>query len=267
MKQSNIDDPSDGRVILNTIFLKRLRQKRGLSQDALAQLCRERHLCLSVASIKRAEAGKSVSYRTARHLARIYQTELDLLMAAKASGNASMYAPPAVDRHENAHRVRAQILDRRRILPAQGVIFFVLKCDAFDVAAQKCILESGAHMIANPSGMELAVIFGAPAHRSSDALAALRCAIKLNSLVATRAFLVLRRRAAGDVFTDAASVDPNVITDTPDNSIYLESDLATQLSTLAQFDACDLRVPGCKRFLSLNMLAKTAANLIECNPV
>jgi hypothetical protein len=59
----------DGRTILDPAVLKRLRQVLALSQEALANLCVDRHLRVSLASIKRAEAGKPVIYRTARQLA------------------------------------------------------------------------------------------------------------------------------------------------------------------------------------------------------
>ncbi|MBH1986398.1 MAG: helix-turn-helix transcriptional regulator [Burkholderiales bacterium] len=59
----------EGRLLLDARRLKHGRQCLGLSQEALAELCQGRHLCASIASIKRAEAGKPVLYRTARHLA------------------------------------------------------------------------------------------------------------------------------------------------------------------------------------------------------
>lgn len=255
MQQIHIEATRDGRVVLNTAFLKRLRQKRGLSQDALALLCLERHLCLSLASIKRAEAGKSVSYRTARHLAGIFQTELDLLIAPSIAANANLEASPVLSRYENTHTVCAPTLDRRRVLPAVSVIYFALNRDDFDASAQQQVLESGARTIANSDGTELAIVFGAPAHRFSDALAALRCAIHLRSCAATRASLILRRRAIADVFShtaiNTASVTVNANNARLDRCIYLETDLAKQLSTLAQFEARDIPLPGCKRFLRL----------------
>ena len=70
----------DGKIGLNPSLLKTLRKKHGYSQESLAQLCLSKRLCVSVASIKRAEAGKSVLYRTARHLAEIYRVELTTLI-------------------------------------------------------------------------------------------------------------------------------------------------------------------------------------------
>ncbi len=84
--------PQDGRVLLDATLLKRLRKARGLSQEALADLCFQRQLCVSIASIKRAETGKIVLYRTARHLAQVFEVELDQLMAPPPAG---MDAGPA----------------------------------------------------------------------------------------------------------------------------------------------------------------------------
>ena len=66
--------------MLDPRSLKSLRQMRGLSQDAVAELCVDTRLCLSIASIKRAEAGKAVLYRTARHFAIFYCTDLGSLI-------------------------------------------------------------------------------------------------------------------------------------------------------------------------------------------
>jgi transcriptional regulator with XRE-family HTH domain len=77
--------PLDGRVVLNGPALKKLRQQQGLSQEALAELCQQQHLCVSIASIKRAEAGRCVLYRTARHLAAVHQVPLDGLADVQAT--------------------------------------------------------------------------------------------------------------------------------------------------------------------------------------
>ena len=252
MQQIHFDDVSDGRVVLNTIFLKRLRQKLGLSQEVLARLCLESHLALSLASIKRAEAGKSVSYRTARHLAGIYHTDLELLMAPSAGADAGLETWAAASNCESLPVARAPSLDRRRVVAAVSVIFFILKADELNASAQKHVLDAGARTIADPNGTELAVVFGAPAHRCTDAFAALRCAINLKSCAAQSASLVLRRRAVAEVFAHTASVNANLNLAASDSSIYLETDLATQLSAHAQFEARNIPIPGCRRFLRLN---------------
>lgn len=255
MLHNHFDGASDGRVVLNPFFLKRLRQKRGLSQDALAQLCLDSHLALSLASIKRAEAGKSVSYRTARHLAGIYHTEVDSLMVSQANRGAFQESS-SNHANDKSAKVRSQILDRRRALPAFSVIFFSVESNDFNASAHKHVLDSGARTITNPEGTQLAVVFGAPAHRCADAFAALRCAISLKSCAATPARLILRRRAVAEVFTYAANDEANLEKAAVDPSIYLETDLAIQLSVHAQFEARDIPIPGCRRFLRLNNVSQ-----------
>ncbi len=73
--------PQDGRLRLDRERLKQHRKRLGLSQEALAEYCFDRRLCVSIASIKRAESGKAVLYRTARHLAEIYEVEVEELSA------------------------------------------------------------------------------------------------------------------------------------------------------------------------------------------
>lgn len=77
--------PQDGRVLLDATLLKRLRKTRGLSQEALADLCFQQQLCVSIASIKRAETGKIVLYRTARHLAQVFGVALEDLTIEQAA--------------------------------------------------------------------------------------------------------------------------------------------------------------------------------------
>lgn len=67
---------NNGRILLNVTFLKNLRTKRGLTQDTLANDCRINRLAVSISSIKRAESGKKVLYRTALSLARYYEVDI-----------------------------------------------------------------------------------------------------------------------------------------------------------------------------------------------
>jgi transcriptional regulator with XRE-family HTH domain len=69
--------PQDGRLRLDRERLKQHRKRLGLSQE----YCFDRRLCVSIASIKRAESGKAVLYRIARHLAEIYEVEVEELSA------------------------------------------------------------------------------------------------------------------------------------------------------------------------------------------
>ncbi|WP_341501438.1 helix-turn-helix transcriptional regulator [Gallaecimonas sp. GXIMD4217] len=65
---------------VNVGLLKSLRRQNCLSQEDLYHACRKRSLRLSLATIKRAEAGRNVSYRTIRELAAFYAVPLQLLV-------------------------------------------------------------------------------------------------------------------------------------------------------------------------------------------
>lgn len=69
-----------GRVRLDAEVLKARRHQLGLSQEAFALACFERQLCVSIASVKRAETGKSLLLRTARHLAEFHGLTLQALL-------------------------------------------------------------------------------------------------------------------------------------------------------------------------------------------
>ncbi len=79
---------ADGRIALNATLLKEQRKKFGLSQEKLAEACLKQGLSVSVSSIKRAELGMNVLYRTATQLAAFYSISLDKLLANTAPINA-----------------------------------------------------------------------------------------------------------------------------------------------------------------------------------
>lgn len=72
----------DGRIVLNTTYLKKLRRINGLSQEKLANACCDKLIHVSISTIKRAEIGKPVLYRTAAELAKFYQVSLEALAQA-----------------------------------------------------------------------------------------------------------------------------------------------------------------------------------------
>jgi transcriptional regulator with XRE-family HTH domain len=88
----------DGRILLDSSLLKTFRRMHGLSQEALAQLCFDRRLCVSIASIKRAEAGKALLYRTARNLALVYEVPLQQLAIVPA-GSPTVLDTVVLDAH------------------------------------------------------------------------------------------------------------------------------------------------------------------------
>ncbi len=100
MESGTASPAHDGKLTLSPARLKSLRRAWGMSQEALAQLCVDRHLSVSIASVKRAEAGKPVLYRTARHLAQLYQVELASLLPA--APEAALALPVAERRRTGA---------------------------------------------------------------------------------------------------------------------------------------------------------------------
>lgn len=78
-----------GYVELNRTVLKQLRKLNGLSQEQLAFSCSEQMIFLSLSTIKRAETGKSVLYRSASQFARFYKVPMQQLLVGQASANAA----------------------------------------------------------------------------------------------------------------------------------------------------------------------------------
>jgi transcriptional regulator with XRE-family HTH domain/tetratricopeptide (TPR) repeat protein len=168
----NVSAP-DGRIALDAALLKTLRKARGLSQEALADLCADQQLAVSIASIKRAETGKVVLYRTARHLATIFDVDIDRLVLTAAAAVAAPPAPPPT-------------------APDAAVRYVIELHIALSEAPQpdgEALREIGA--IARqfggqpqaPDGAQVAIVFGLPQAYRSDAERAMRCAIALGRLL------------------------------------------------------------------------------------
>ncbi len=64
-----------GRVLLDSGLLRELRLTRLMSQQDLADDCWRRNIQVSIATIKRAEAGRAVRFRIARELARYFEVQ------------------------------------------------------------------------------------------------------------------------------------------------------------------------------------------------
>jgi transcriptional regulator with XRE-family HTH domain len=165
----------DGRVHLNAALLKVLRKGRALSQEALAELCFSMQLCVSIASIKRAEAGKSVLYRTARHLAQAFDMSPEQLRAtpeaAPAGGGNCASAEPAA-------------------LPAEQALRYVIELHAeLHAPASEHAHDSLAQLagqfggqLASDGQWRLRVIFGMARACLGDAARAMRCAFEIARL-------------------------------------------------------------------------------------
>jgi tetratricopeptide (TPR) repeat protein len=215
--------PQDGRVLLDATLLKRLRKARGLSQEALADLCFQRQLCVSIASIKRAETGKIVLYRTARHLAQVFDVELDQLMAAQDSSAiaAALAQPAAAPLSPASHRGSPagfaappphSIHPVPPGVPAlfdvqyDDVVRYVVMlhaelstppgADSTAVREIGAILQQFGGKVTGIDGCVVSAAFGLPQAYRSDAERCMRCAIELNRHLLTHGGRALAVRLA-----------------------------------------------------------------------
>jgi len=171
------NQPIAGRVRLDAEVLKARRHQLGLSQEAFALACFERQLCVSIASVKRAETGKSLLLRTARHLAAFHDLPLQaLLLPADGAepddadvpdgDDASAQMPDATDAFQDGRLVQVlciwPVSDRER------------------PALNDALSADGATLLPAPAVDTVLAVFGLPRAQRSDVsrcvAAALRCA-------------------------------------------------------------------------------------------
>jgi transcriptional regulator with XRE-family HTH domain len=91
----------DGRIPLNVAILKEQRKRRGLSQEKFAEQCLKQGLLVSMSSIKRAELGMNVLYRTAAHIAKFYDIPVETLLIDNTKHDSS--------NHSDKHYLKKQI--------------------------------------------------------------------------------------------------------------------------------------------------------------
>ena len=96
MKDGKKKLAAGGRVSLDRDVLLNLRRQKGYSQELVAFMCAEQRLCVSIASIKRAELGKNILFRTARNIAQFFDVEINSLIASND-------APAVVPIAHNSH--------------------------------------------------------------------------------------------------------------------------------------------------------------------
>jgi tetratricopeptide (TPR) repeat protein len=161
--------PVDGRIALDATLLKSLRKARGLSQEALADACFQRQLTVSIASVKRAETGHAVLYRTARQLAAFYDVDVDALVAqpdAVAPAVPLPAVPVVSDSAPVRHVIELHIVQSHAPGP-----------DSLS-GITRTISQFGGQM--RPGrGPALLALFGLPHSYRSDAERSLRCATEL----------------------------------------------------------------------------------------
>lgn len=187
---------ADGRILLDAALLKRLRKARGLSQEALAELCFNQQLAVSIASIKRAETGNVVLYRTARHLAEIFDIPLERLIAAQVGQPAQGVDPDSlvgaayVSVRAAAPAAAAAIIPPVAAPPlAELIVRYVIELH-LELAAPLAGGDAVRHEIGgvvqqfggrleDGGGQQLIALFGLPQAYRSDAERGMRCAIEL----------------------------------------------------------------------------------------
>jgi transcriptional regulator with XRE-family HTH domain/tetratricopeptide (TPR) repeat protein len=171
------DKRADGRVVLQSQQLKALRLRRGLSQEALADYCSGQRLCVSIATIKRAESGKSLLYRTARHLAQAYEVTLESLLAVPGEGDAFV-VPPDAGAALAAPSGEDMFADDEPV--TRTVVLLVLPDDAALDAARReeadaCVAQYGGTPFMRVDGKWVAA-FGTPHAYRSDITRCVDCA-------------------------------------------------------------------------------------------
>ncbi len=224
--------PSDGRVLLDAGLLKQLRKGRALSQEALAELCFTNQLCVSIASIKRAETGKAVLYRTARHLATIFEVDVDHLrgQAAPSDPIAAPSAPAPVTRDDTVRYVIE--LHIGLTVPAD---------DAMRESLEALVRHFGGR-VEVLGAQHITAIFGVPQAYSSDAERAMRCALEIGQRAAparpSGMALRLARWEDGQAPGAVLHADERAAgLDTGGGAIYVAQELVSQLKGGFVFDA------------------------------
>ncbi len=102
-----------GRVSLNREVLISLRREQGLSQELVALMCAEQRLCVSIASIKRAETGKNILYRTARDISTFFDVDIsDIIDTASDQATQQTISKDA----SNTAQIPVSIAARRQIV-------------------------------------------------------------------------------------------------------------------------------------------------------
>lgn len=254
---------SDGRVQLDAALLKRLRKQHGLSQETLAEACLNRHLCVSIASIKRAETGKPVLYRTARHLATAFDVDVSALLAASVSTILVEIEQSVTELHEKA------LVQQTLKQADDAVIRYVLEL-SFAIEGEPEVLADDIERLIRQFGGAAPVIaqaiviarFGSPQAYRSDSERGLLCALALSreQFVKPGHALLLRLvRQGGETATredDATLLAQQPLSERHGHApVYVAQNLLEQLASRFEFSPADEAFPAyrkCRRQRSLD---------------
>jgi transcriptional regulator with XRE-family HTH domain/tetratricopeptide (TPR) repeat protein len=234
---------ADGRIALDATLLKSLRKARGLSQEALADACFQRQLAVSIASVKRAETGRAVLYRTARQLAAFYDVDVDALVVRQ--DGAEQTAAPAAAAAVPAIRDSAPV---RHVIELHLAHALVPGADTLAGIA-RTVQQFGGRM-AQADGRTVVALFGLPQSYRSDAERSLRCAAELarkHKVHGTQALALRMVRWQDDGGAAPEAIEGLVNLGSarqPAAPIFVAQPLAFQLAARAAFAAGVQRLPG-----------------------
>lgn len=253
---------SDGRVLLDATLLKGLRKQHGLSQETLAEACLNRHLCVSIASIKRAETGKPVLYRTARHLATAFDVDVSALLGSSVSAVLVDIEQSVTELHDEA---LAQLTQQQADEP---VIRYVLELSFATDAPPAVSLSSVDEIqglvrqfggdLRNTTQDVVTVQFGSPQAYRSDSERGLLCALALSreQLARPGHALLLRlvRLSHEKTAQDADAILPvrRPLADRHGHApVYVAQGLLEQLAARFEFSPAADDFPGYRKCLRL----------------
>lgn len=175
------DSVHDGRVMLDGAILKQLRQQIGLSQEALAQRCVDMRLCVSIASIKRAEAGRPVIYRTARHLASSFGLALDdLLPKPIACSVTDFQANHETSEHPDVINSIDVVDEIRNVIGIWIVMIQPYQVEErIEAILRRTLRQFGGNIQSKFDSDIKFAVFGVPQSYLSDAIRCVQCALEL----------------------------------------------------------------------------------------
>ncbi len=243
----------DGRIALDAPLLKTLRKARGLSQEALAELCMNQQLAVSIASIKRAETGKVVLYRTARHLATIFDVEVERLVLRSADAIDSAAVLPA------ATRALAPESTVRFVIQLHIALAGAPEPDSEAMREIATLARQFGGQAQEPDGAHLVLVFGLPQAYRSDAGRAMRCAVELGRMLVVHgaSAMALRlvrwedgRAGPGEqALPDLRAAPVRQLAAAPFSTpLYVARNLVGQLGGRFEFDGAAPRFPGYLHF-------------------
>ena len=176
-------DNSDGKVALSKTKLKELRKQHGLSQESLAEACANKRLRVSIATIKRAEAGKNISYRSARYFAIFYNVDIATLLPTTTEGanKKASYLKPLLSAERLVSILVCQIF-KKNVIKLHGVgnsHFGRLHSRIQSIA------EAFGGVVYQQDAVRITIVFGLPPASANHTMRSALCAIQLRDALSS----------------------------------------------------------------------------------